>query len=190
VSLFFAALLAAAQPQSRLPLPATPRDAAERSTDQEDRSLDAPTGSENPPSPSKLALIRRYLELNGTQRRIDTGSFLEGYALPDGRLSQALGARGGQATLRELFTTPMDALRRAYEPHRQVWQQEYERHVNWEYSEVELREIVTFLESRAGRHFLTGEWRMNAYVGTNTEELLEQIVRTAETELRSSGKRR
>lgn len=86
----------------------------------------------------------------------------------------------------DVFRIPMDALRRAYEPHRHVWQEAYESHVNWEYSEEELRQIVAFLESPAGRHFLTGEWRMNAYVGTNVEELLEQIIRQAERELRGA----
>lgn len=142
------------------------------------------------PSPAKLALIRRYLQLNGTQRQIDTGSFLDRYAFPHGVLAQAMAARGGRATLRDMFTVPMDALRRAYAPHRQVWQQEYERHLNWEYSEDQLRQIVAFLESDAGRHFLVGEWRMNAYVGTGTEELLEQIVREAEASLRGSGQRK
>lgn len=141
---------------------------------------------EEPPSPAKLELIRRYLRLTGTQRRIDSGSFLERYAFPGGRLSEAMAERGGEITFHDLFDIPMAALRRAYEPHRQVWQEEYERHVNWEYTEDELREIVAFLETNAGRHFLDGEWRMNAYVGTNTEELLEQIIREAEASVRSA----
>lgn len=141
---------------------------------------------EEPPSPAKLELIRRYQRLTGMQRQIDRGSFLERFAIPGGPLTEAVSSRGGTVTLRDMFELPMAALRRAYEPHRHVWQEEYERHLNWEYTEDELRQIVAFLESDVGQHFLTGEWRMSAYVGTNTEELLEQIVRQAEAELRSS----
>lgn len=71
------------------------------------------------------------------------------------------------------------ALIDAYERHRADYQKEYESHVNWEFTEDELREIVGFLERPAGRHFLDGRWRMDAYVGTNTEEIEEQIVREA-----------
>ena len=74
---------------------------------QPERQLDAPTGSDEPPSPAKLALIRRYLQLNGTQRQIDTGSFLERHAMPGGALSAAMAERGGQATLMDLFRIPL-----------------------------------------------------------------------------------
>lgn len=145
---------------------------------------------EGPPSPAKLELIRRYLRLTGMQRQIDSGSFLQRFAIPGGPLSQAMSSRGANVSFRDMFAIPMEALRSAYEPHRHVWQEEYERHLNWEYTEDELRQIIAFLESNAGQHFLTGEWRMNAYIGTNTEELLEQIVRQAEADLRSSRPRR
>lgn len=144
---------------------------------------------ETPPSAAKRELIRAYLRLTGLQRRIDSGSFLEPHAFPGGLLTQAMTARGGQVTFRDMFEIPMAALRRAYEPHRHVWQEEYERHLNWEYTEDELRQIVAFLDSAAGRHFLEGQWRMNAYVGTNTEDLEQQIVRDAEAELRSGAPR-
>jgi hypothetical protein len=121
------------------------------------------------------------------QRRIDTGSFLERFAMPGGPLTEAVEAGRERISFRELFEIPMAALRRAYEPHRHVWQEEYERHLNWEYTEDELRQIVSFLESDAGRHYLEGEWRMNAYIGTNTEDLLEQIIREAEADVRSSS---
>ena len=140
---------------------------------------------EEPPSPGKLELIRRYLRATGMQRQIETGSFLQRFALPGGPLTEAMASRGDEISLRDMFAIPMDALRRAYEPHRQVWQNEYERHLNWKSTEEELRQIVAFLESDAGQHYLAGDWRMNAYVGTNTEELLEQIVRDAEAILRS-----
>jgi hypothetical protein len=138
-----------------------------------------------PPSPAKLELIRRYLRLTGTQQRIDSGSFLQPIAVPGGPLSQPMVELQPDVSFRDMFTIPMAALLRAYQPHRHVWQEEYERHVNWEYGEDELRQIVAFLGSGAGQHFLEGERRMNAYVGTNTEELLEQIVSEAQAILRS-----
>lgn len=133
---------------------------------------------EEPPGPSKLDLIRRFLQAAGLQHRIDNGSFLERYAIPGGPVFTSA-ARDG-ATLRDAFDAASAALRTAYEKHRHVWQEEYESHVNWEFTEEELREIVTFLESPVGQHFLEGRWRMDAYIGTNTEELTEQIVREAE----------
>ena len=74
---------------------------------------------------------------------------------------------------------PMEALRRAYQPRRAAFQEAYEAHVNWEFTEDELTEIVRFLETPAGRHFLTGRWRMEAYVETDMEEVVEEIVQEA-----------
>jgi hypothetical protein len=82
-------------------------------------------------------------------------------------------------SLGESFARRRTALINAYARHRVEYQREYESHVNWEFTEDELREIVGFLERPVGRHFLDGRWRMDAYVGTNTEELEEQIVREA-----------
>jgi hypothetical protein len=73
----------------------------------------------------------------------------------------------------------MTALRNAYGKHRAEYQQAYEDHVNREFTEAELAEIVGFLERPVGKHFLDGRWRMEAYVGTNTEDLEEQIVKEA-----------
>lgn len=158
---------------------------------QDGRSPDSDAASsamvDEPPSASKLDLIRRYLRVTGLQRRIDTGSFLERFAMPGGRLTKAVAAGRDTISFRDAFRIPMAALLRAYEPHRHVWHEEYERHLNWEYTEDELLQIVSFLESDAGRHYLEGEWRMNAYIGTNTEDLLEQIVREAEADVRSSS---
>jgi hypothetical protein len=139
---------------------------------------------EEPPSAAKLELIRRFLIANGTQGEIDTGSFLQQFALPGSPLCMAAAAGSPAITLREAFVLPMSALLGAYEQHRATWQSEYERHVNWEFGEEELSVIVRFLESPAGEHFLEGRWRMGAYVGTNTEDLLEQIVAEAEAALR------
>ena len=139
---------------------------------------------EEPPSVAKLALIRRFLVANGTQAEIDSGSFLQRFALPGNALSAAA-SETRPVTLREAFELPMAALLTAYEKHRATWQEEYESHVNWEFETEELSSIVAFLESPAGEHFLEGRWRMGAYVGTNTEELVEQIIGEAETALRA-----
>ena len=81
--------------------------------------------------------------------------------------------------LKDGFEKRMTALTTAYAPHRAEYQQAYEGHVNWEFTEAELAEIVGFLERPVGKHFLDGRWRMEAYVGTNTEEMEEQIVKEA-----------
>jgi len=77
------------------------------------------------------------------------------------------------------FEKRMTALKAAYAKHRDTFQQAYERHVNWEFTETELGEIVAFLESATGQHYLDGRWRMDAYVGTDTEDLIDQIVKEA-----------
>ncbi|MEO6359983.1 MAG: DUF2059 domain-containing protein [Sphingomicrobium sp.] len=77
------------------------------------------------------------------------------------------------------FEKRMAALTNAYAKHRAEYQQAFEDHVNWEFTEDELTEIVGFLERPVGKHFLDGRWRMEAYVGTNTEELEAQIVKDA-----------
>lgn len=138
---------------------------------------------EEPANEKKLALIRRFLVANGNQAEIDSGSFLQRLALPGGALSMAAVNASKEVTFEEAFQLPMNALLKAYEPHRKTWQQEYETHVNWEFEEEELLTIVEFLESASGAHFLEGRWRMGAYIGTNTEGLIEQIVAEAETAL-------
>lgn len=77
------------------------------------------------------------------------------------------------------FERRLTALTNAYAKHRAAYQQAFESHVNREFSEAELVEIVAFLDRPAGKHFLDGRWRMEAYVGTNMEELEEQIVKEA-----------
>jgi hypothetical protein len=139
---------------------------------------------EESPSPSKLALIRRFLIANGTQVEIDSGGFLQRFALPGSPLAMVAAGASGEITFQQSFELPMKALLAAYGQHRSTWQAEYERHVNWEFEEQELSLIVSFLESVTGQHFLEGRWRMGAYVGTNTEDLIEQIVADAEVALR------
>jgi len=134
---------------------------------------------ESEPSPAKLELIRKFLRLSGKQAEIDRGGFLDALGAPGSVLSAGLAAAKPHILYSEFFSAPVEALRRAYGPHRAVWQAEYEQHVNWEFAEDELCEIVAFLEGAAGQHFLEARWRMDAYVGTNTEDIVEQIVADA-----------
>jgi hypothetical protein len=136
---------------------------------------------EEPANSEKLALIRRFLKASGKQHEIDSGSFLDRFALPEGPLTRSIPDRN--ATFREAFEIPRAALQNAYEKRRHVWQEQYESHLNWEFIETELSAIVAFLESEFGQHYLEGEWRMNAYTSTNTEALLEEIISEAKTEV-------
>ena len=86
-------------------------------------------------------------------------------------------------TLSGGFERRMTALKKAYDKRRSAYQQAYENHVNWEFTEEELAQIVDFLERPAGKHYLDGRWRMEAYVATDTEELEEQIVAEAQASL-------
>ena len=135
--------------------------------------------NDEPPSPSKLLLIRRFLRAIGRQDQLDTGSFLERYAIPGGPMWQVSTGQVLTDSLTGGFEKRMAALRNAYAKHRAEYQRAYDDHVNWEFSEGELAEIVGFLERPVGKHFLDGRWRMEAYVGTNTEELEAQIVKDA-----------
>jgi len=134
-----------------------------------------------PPSASKLDLIRRFLRAAGIQQQIDTGSFLDRFAFPGSPLVASAAFDG--CTFREAGKRAFGALREAYAKHRNFWQDEYESHVNWEFTEAELEEIVAFLERPAGKHYLEGRWRMDAYIGTNTEDLIEDIICEAKAAL-------
>jgi len=79
----------------------------------------------------------------------------------------------------EQWTGPIDALKAVYEKYRPQYQKAYEEHINWEFTEEELRGIVSFLESPLGQHYLDGSWRMEAYTGTNMEETEENLVAQA-----------
>ncbi len=133
-----------------------------------------------PPSEAKLRLIRRFMVATGLQNAIDSGSFLERYALPGGPMWQSA-ASGKQeiGTFSEAMNSRFAALKQAYEKHRKDYQKAYEGHINWEFTEAELAEIVAFLEKPVGQHYLDGSWRMTAYVGTDMEELEQQIVTEA-----------
>jgi hypothetical protein len=148
------------------------------------RSQTAPSAQiEEAPSASKLQLIKRFMRAIGLQDQLDTGSFLERYAMPGGPL---WGAPSGETLTESLsggFEIRFKALKAAYEKRRAVYQQAYEDHLNWEFTEIELQEIVTFLEAAVGQHYLDGRWRMEAYTNTNTEDMEAEIVKEANDSL-------
>lgn len=134
---------------------------------------------ETPASASKLALIRRFLRAVGRQDQLDSGSFLERYALPGGVMWPIKPTNQPAEDMLGGFERRMSALTKAYSKYRSAYQQAYESHVNWEFTEEELATIVSFLESPVGKHYLDGHWRMEAYTSTNTEDLEQQIVAEA-----------
>jgi hypothetical protein len=136
------------------------------------------------PSPAKRALIHRFLVANGSQAKIDSGTFLDHLAFPGGPLT---GLLPEQVSLQEFFTGPMGALKQAYESHRDIWQEEYESHVDAMFGEEELLQVVDFLESPSGRLYLDASWRMDAYIETNTEAVVEHIVAEARKSLKGGG---
>lgn len=138
---------------------------------------------ENPPSATKLALIKRFLRAIGRQDQLDSGSFLERHAMPGG-VMWPIKAEGQLADdLLGGFERRMSALKEAYEKRRTAYQQAYESHLNWEFKEEELFQMVEFLESSVGQHYLDGRWRMEAYTDTSTEDLEQEIVAEAQASL-------
>ena len=85
---------------------------------------------DDPPSPSKLLLIRRFLRAIGRQDQLDSGSFLERYAIPGGPMWQVSDGQVLTENLKDGFEKRMRALTTAYAPHRSEYQQAYESHVN------------------------------------------------------------
>ena len=143
-------------------------------------SVGAPTFQsaqiEAPPSAEKQMLIDKFMQASGLQARLDSGSFLEHYAfVPE------LGWHQGRTdtTLFEALSGPVAALHSVYAQYRSVYQEAYASHINWEFTEEELRDIVAFLESPVGRHYLDGSWRMEAYTETNMEETTQALVEEA-----------
>ncbi|WP_056625889.1 DUF2059 domain-containing protein [Sphingomonas sp. Leaf62] len=138
---------------------------------------------ETPPSVNKVVLIKRFLWAVGRQEKLDSGSFLERYAMPGGPLWPI----GPNSQLTEAllsgFERRMSALKKAYEKRRAYYQRAYEDHVNWEFTEEELATIVAFLEGPTGKHYLDDRWRMEAYSETNTEDIEQEIVAEAQASL-------
>lgn len=131
---------------------------------------------ETPPSAEKLQLIRRFMQATGLQARLDDGTFLERYAF-----IRELDWEQGRTTttVLEAITGPIDALKSVYEKYRPSYQEAFESHINWEFTDEELLQMVTFLESPVGQHYLDGTWRMEAYTGTNMEETEDALVKEA-----------
>jgi hypothetical protein len=148
---------------------------------QSPQAMIAPSAQESsPPSTEKSVLIHKFMKASGLQGRIDTGNFLERYAfIPELGWAQGTENAPRNSTLIEQWTGPIDALKAAYEKYRPQYQEAYESHINWEFTEEELRGIVSFLESPLGERYLDGTWRMEAYTGTNMEETEELLVRQA-----------
>jgi len=115
----------------------------------------------------------------GLQDQIDTGSFLQRYAIPGGPMWKVTSGKALTEDLTGGFHVRFEALKAAYEKRRSVYRQAYEDHLNWEFTETELSEIVTFLETPVGQHYLDGRWRMEAYTTTNTEDMEAEIVKEA-----------
>ncbi|WP_325419143.1 hypothetical protein [Sphingobium sp.] len=134
---------------------------------------------EEAPSTSKLQLIKRFMRAIGLQDQLETGSFLGRYAMPGGPLWNAPSGEILTESLSGGFEVRFKALKSAYEKRRAVYQKAYEDHLNWEFTEIELQEIVTFLEAPVGQHYLDGRWRMEAYTNTNTEDMEAEIVKEA-----------
>ena len=134
----------------------------------------------SPPSAEKLTLIQKFMNSSGLQDRIDTGIFLEKYAfLPEIEWgSNTENASENEPFLHQLKVTTY-ALKSVYEKYRPQYQEAFEDHINWEFTEEELRAIVNFIESPLGKHYLDGSQRMEAYTGTTMEETEALIVRQA-----------
>lgn len=138
------------------------------------------------PSETKQKLISRYMKTSGLQRRIDNGSFLGKYAV-----MQGIDWESGQSdtpegiNVLEAITKRIEVLKSVYDKYRSEYQKEYEDHLNWEFTEKELRKIVSFLESPVGQHYLEGTWRMDAYTGTSLEEIEAELVKEALSNYRS-----
>ena len=135
---------------------------------------------EAPPSEEKLALIRQFMTVVGIQSRLDSGSFLERYAfVPELGWHDGGNENRKESNLLDGLTGPIEALKAVYEEYRSVYQSEYEQHLNWEFTEDELRQMIVFFESSVGKHYLDGTWRMEAYIGTNMEETEQALVAKA-----------
>lgn len=138
---------------------------------------------EAPPSPEKQKLIAEFLDLTGISGRISSASLMDVYAASDGGRAMMANAGPDGAYHGDLIDGPMGLVLKAYKDafrkHADDFRKAYAAHVNWEFTDGELRQINGFLSSKVGRHYLEGEWRMRAYVGTDTEDLTWQVAAEA-----------
>lgn len=122
----------------------------------------------------------------GIQSRLDSGNFLERYVSVLELGWHEDGAENpNEFNLLDSLTGAIEALRTAYEKYRPVYQSEYEQHLNWEFTEDELRQMIAFFDSPVGKHYLDATWRMEAYIGTNMEETEQALVAEAVHSYRS-----
>lgn len=142
----------------------------------------------------KLELIRRFMIVAGIQSELDSGRFLERYALSpefgwiEGSVEswEKRGARRRkESNLMIDIIGRIEALKAAYKKYRPVYQTEYEKHLNWEFTEDELRQMVDFFDSPVGKHYLDGIGRIGGYIGTNMEETEKALVAEAVQSYRS-----
>ena len=96
------------------------------------------------------------MTLIGVQDQLDTGSFLDRYAMPGGPLWKVKSGENLIEHLGDGFKIRSEALKGAYARRRAIYQQAYEDHLNWEFTEAELKEIVAFLSKPVGQHYLDG----------------------------------
>ena len=149
-------------------------------------SLAPSAGIESPPTEEKLELIRQFMTVVGVQSRLDSGSFLERYAfVPELGWHEGGVESRKESNLLEELTGPIEALKAVYEKYRSDYQGQYEQHLNWEFTEDELRQMIAFFDSPVGKHYLDGTWRMEAYIGTNMEETEQALVAEAVQSYRS-----
>lgn len=141
---------------------------------------------ETPPTEEKLELIRRFMTVVGIQSRLDSGRFLERYAFVPELGWHEVGSEDRiESNLLDGLTGRIEALKAVYERYRPAYQSEYEEHLNWEFTEDELKQMIAFFDSAVGQHYLDGTWRMEAYIGTNMEETEQALVAEAVQSYRS-----
>lgn len=71
---------------------------------------------DEPPSPAKRDLIRRYLLASGLQNRVDRGRFLESFAIPGTPIFAAAAEVG--LSFGDAMKAGLAALSASYDPHR------------------------------------------------------------------------
>ena len=141
--------------------------------------------NEEPPSAKKLELIREFMRVTGIQNHVDSGSSLEKFARVDELGWEDSNEHMSLADV-ILNRRRVETLKTVYEKYRPIYQGEIEGHLNWEFTEVELQEMVDFFGSPTGQHYFDGVWRMKAYTGTNLEDIEQQLVSEA-VELHNTG---
>ena len=127
-----------------------------------------------PPTPEKARLILEFLRLSGLQAKIDSGDVV------DHLISQIWPAfRSAPLVHGTFISAPRKAFDAAYASRRQVWQDEYENHMHQTFDENELSAMNAFFASPVGQRYVDDQWRMKAFISSNTEDIQEEIVAEA-----------